>query len=56
MNKYIMTGKIEDDPLMPTYNRLAKEKSEKYRVYVEERAKRRLSFAPRRFPPKYVTF
>ena len=28
-----MTGKLEEDPLIPTYNRLAKEPSSKYRVY-----------------------
>jgi len=33
MSKFIMTGKLEDEPLMPTYNRLAKEPSQKYRVY-----------------------
>ena len=25
MSKFIMTGKLEDEPLFPTYNRLAKE-------------------------------
>ena len=33
MSKFIMTGKLQDDELMPTYNRLAKEPSAKYRVY-----------------------
>ncbi|GMI58864.1 hypothetical protein ScalyP_jg11059 [Parmales sp. scaly parma] len=33
MSKFIMTGKLEDAPLMPTHNRLAKEPSQKYRVY-----------------------
>ena len=33
MSKFIMTGKLEDEPLFPTYNRLAKEPSKKYRVY-----------------------
>ena len=33
MSKFIMTGKLEDAPLIPTYNRLAKEPSLKSRVY-----------------------
>jgi hypothetical protein len=33
MSKFIMTGKLEDEPLFPTHNRLAKETSQKYRVY-----------------------
>ncbi len=33
MSKFIMTGKLVEEPLMPTYNRLAKEPSSKFRVY-----------------------
>ncbi|GMH94522.1 hypothetical protein TL16_g12928 [Triparma laevis f. inornata] len=33
MSKFIMTGKLEEEPLIPTYNRLAKEPSAKFRVY-----------------------
>jgi len=33
ISKFIMTGKLEDEPLIPTYNRMAKEPSLKYRVY-----------------------
>jgi hypothetical protein len=33
ISKFIMTGKLEDEPLFPTYNRMAKEPSLKYKVY-----------------------
>jgi hypothetical protein len=33
VTKFIQTGKLQDDPLMPTYNRLSKEPSTKYRLY-----------------------